>query len=113
MFVLKKNGSYTWPVNFSIPSDGGKHEKKTFELNFKRISQTKLKEYLEKIEKEKASDEDFCREVITGWKGIQDEDGNEISFSESALDELLDFPVLAKEIVTTYIKSLDGAKVKN
>ena len=113
MFVLNKNGSYSWPVIFSVPADGGKVEKKSFEVTYKRLPQSKLKKVLDEVEESKVTDIDFCKDVVIGWKGIQDEDGNELQFSESSLESLLDYPMLAKTLVLTYIESLSGAKAKN
>lgn len=113
MFVLNKSGTYSWPINFSIPSDGGKQEKKPFDVIFKRLPQSKIKELIDGADVGKVNDNDFCKEVIVGWKGIQYEDGGDVPFSVSSLDDLLDYPMLAKAIVTTYLDSLAGAKVKN
>jgi len=72
-----------------------------------------LRELGEAIQTEEASDQDIAREVLVGWAGITDDDGEEVPFSKAALERLLDIPMLATAIVTTYFKSLQGAKAKN
>ncbi len=110
MFKLNTNGHYSWPVEISVPIDGGVHEKQVLDVKFKRLPQSKIQELLSN---EESSDNKFCKEIIVGWKGVCDESGNEIPFSNEALDNLLDFPQLAKKIVVTYLSSLSESKLKN
>lgn len=111
MFVLKKDSSYVWPVTVSSPVSGGKFEKQTFDLTFKRLAQSRLKDVLNaEVE---ISDAEFCREIVLGWAGIKDESGSDVPFSVAALDELLEIPALGKQIVNAYLESLAPAKTKN
>lgn len=115
MFVLNQSATYTWPVEISFPTNGGKHEKQSFDVVFKRLTQKRLKEYLEAVDtgNDKLNDETFCREVLAGFKGIVDDKGEEVPFSEEALDALLNIPSVAKAIVMAYLASIAGAKAKN
>lgn len=110
MFKLSKSESYTWPVVVEVPQSGGKFGKETFDAEFKRLSQSDLKGM---IEREGATDSDFCREIMIGWKGITDGSGAEVPFSLSARDELLDVPTVARAIAEAYLSSVSGAKRKN
>jgi len=112
-FVLKQDDRFTWPISFDVPVDGGRHQRQTFDGEFVRLSQSRLRELGEAIQTEEASDQDIAREVLVGWAGITDDDGEEVPFSKAALERLLDIPMLATAIVTTYFKSLQGAKAKN
>jgi hypothetical protein len=112
MFVLSKSGSYSWPVEIETPSSGGKHEKHSFDAEFKRLPQSKVKELLDSSVEEN-SDKPFVKAVMIGWKGIADEKGQEIPFSQEALEDLLEVPQAAKQIVFAYMKSIGGSKVKN
>jgi len=51
--------------------------------------------------------------VLIGWAGVTDDDGKDIPFSQSALQQLLDVPMLAAAITLAYFESLQGAKRKN
>ena len=48
-FVLKQADTYKWPVSHDMPVDGGKHARYTFDAEFKRITQTRIREIDEQI----------------------------------------------------------------
>lgn len=122
MFKMTKSASYYWPVAFTTPADGGKFEKQTFDAQFKRITQSRFQELLgisaaaneeADEQKEKMTDSLFVREVTVGWRGINDDAGNEIVFSEGALADILEVPGVARAMVMAYVESFSGAKIKN
>jgi len=104
-FVLKQSGTYSWPVAFDLPIDGGRHERQTFDGEFKRLPQSKIGP-MDQIT-------DIARDVLVGWSGINDDHGKEIPFSQKALDELLEVPFLAIAVLKAYMDSIKGAKRKN
>lgn len=111
MFKIAQSQTYKWPVSFQTPTDGQKYETQTFDAEFKRIPQSRLQEIA------KAGDaitsEDVVREVLVGWKGILDDSG-EVPFSVSALENLLEVPLLTSAIVNAFFDSISGAaKRKN
>lgn len=110
MFILKKEASYYWPVKITQPTGNGATEKSTFDIHFKRISQSRLKEAINSPE---ANDVDFAKEVVIGWRGVHDEEKKEIQFSESAFADVLEIPGVAAAISTAYLESISGAKAKN
>ena len=112
-FVLKQSDTYTWPVSFEIPVDGGRHERHSFDGEFKRLPQSRIREIGKLIEDGEILDGAVAAEVLVGWVGVTDADGKEIPFSQKALEQLLDFPLLATAIVMGYFASLQGAKRKN
>jgi hypothetical protein len=112
-FVLKQSDSYSWPVTFELPVDGGRHEKQSFDVQFKRMPQKWIRDIAKKIDTEEVIDVDVAREIVTGWSGVTDDDGKEVPFSQKALDQLLDVPTLAGELVMAYFKATAGAKAKN
>jgi hypothetical protein len=91
---------------------GGKHEKQSFDAEFKRLPQKKVQELVSESIAEN-TDSVFCKEVMVGWKGIQDDDKKEVPFSQEALDELLEVPKMATSIVQAYMASIAGSKIKN
>jgi hypothetical protein len=113
MFVLSQSQSYFWPVEIEMPVSGGKFEKSTFDAEFKRLAQSRIKEILKQLGESDYGDSDLCKEVLVGWKGILDENKAEVPFSESARDQLLDVAVVAGCIVKAFFASLNGAKRKN
>jgi len=112
-FVLKRSGSYSWPVYFDIPVDGGRFERQTFDCEFKQLSQSRIREISESIGSEDLTDADVAAEVLQGWSGVTDDAGKEVPFSQKAMEDLLEVPMLASAIVLAYFESLQGAKRKN
>jgi hypothetical protein len=109
-FVIKKGSTYRWPVSFKMPVDGGKYDNCTFDVDFKRLPESRLKEVLST---ENASDVAFAHEIIVGWFGVKDESGQDIVFSDTALAAALETPGLASAIVKSYLESIAGARIKN
>jgi hypothetical protein len=124
-FVLKQSATYVWPVTFRMPTDGGKYEKQSFDAEFKRLPQSRINEVqvevqarLKAAERGEAfetdiSDISIADEVLMGWAGVVDGDGDEVPFSETAKAELLNVPGLAGSIIEAYFESVQGKKAKN
>jgi hypothetical protein len=124
-FVLKVDDSYSWPVPFDLPIDGGRHERRSFDARFKRLPQSRIDELLEAGQRRVAAmragepldgmvdDASVARELVIGWSGITDEVGEEIPFSAKALEQLIEVPMVAQAIVQAWGNSLQGAKRKN
>lgn len=113
MFIISQKSSYTWPVTVEFPVDGGKVEKQTFDAEFKRIPQTRINEIHEVVQKGQTSDPELAREVLIGWSGVNDGNGEAVPFSEGMRDQLLDIPLVAAAVVMAWLNSLSGAKRKN
>jgi hypothetical protein len=112
-FVLKQSDSYVWPVTVEIPVDGGRHDKQTFDAEFKRLPQHRNNAIVDEAREGSITDQDLCDEILIGWSGINDEDGKPLPFSDKMKTQLLDIPGVAAAIVFAYISSLQGAKRKN
>ena len=59
------------------------------------------------------SDQSIADELLVGWSGVVDGDGDEILFSEELKEQLLDIPTVAAAIIVAYFDSLTGSKAKN
>jgi hypothetical protein len=117
-FVLKQSDTYTWPVAFDVPVDGGRHERQTFDGEFKRLPQSKIGPMVAELQRlEDLGDLDRITEiagdVLVGWSGISDDQNKEIPFSQNALQQLLEVPFLAVAVLKAYMDSIKGAKRKN
>src|SRR5690349_19181307 len=112
MFKQSQSQTYTWPVTFELPASGGKFEKHTFDAEFKRLPQSRLRE-IQTAGSEAADDVTFAQEILVGWKGVQDESGQEVPFSVGARDAVLDVPGVATAVVLAFIQSIHGGKRKN
>ena len=124
-FVLKQSSSYSWPVSVKLPADGGKFEKQTFDAQFKRLPQARINEIQVDVQTRiKAAerneplegginDQSIADELLIGWDGVVDGDGDAVTFSEAVKQQLLDIPTVASAIIVAYFESLAGVKTKN
>tara|TARA_R100000781_G_scaffold114551_1_gene85642 strand:- start:1280 stop:1624 length:345 start_codon:yes stop_codon:yes gene_type:complete len=111
--VLDQDDTYSWPCSIELPIDDGKYQKHSFKCVFKRLKQSRIKELLDLVAKGDVSDQEVCNEVLAGWSGIEDKDGNEVRFNKTTFKQLIEVPLIATEIGTAYFKSITGAKTKN
>jgi len=121
-FVLKQSATYTWPITLVLPIDGGRREKHTFDGEFRRLPQTRINEIIRQArlqergklaDDEELQDQDAAKEILAGWINVVDDKGEEVPFSEAALNQLLEIPTVAGQIVRTWFESLEVAKRKN
>lgn len=113
MFVLSQSESYTWPVTVEFPVDGGRFDKQSFDAEFRRLPQARIREIWDLIQSGDLTDDELCSEMLTGWAGIQDAKGNEVPYSEKAKTDLLNVPLVAAAIVSSWLDSLSKGKRKN
>lgn len=106
-FVLKKVSTYKWPVEVSIPVDGGKFKKETFTAVFKKMSRSAFNDLID------MGDDALVDEIIEGWEGIKDEDGEEVPFCAGTKKELFDDPYVLRALIQSYTDSITGATEKN
>lgn len=124
-FVLKQSDSYTWPVSIKLPANGGKRERQTFDAEFKRLPQSRINEIQREVQQrvkanekgedtgEGVSDQSIADEILVGWDGIVDGDGEPVPFSNAVKAQLLDVPMMAGALVAAYFESLVEQKRKN
>ncbi len=127
-FVLTQTATYSWPVSFDMPIDGGRFRRETFEAVFKRLPQSRVEEIMSAEQEVRIAAERgtgdlktllpviraHAAEVVVGWSGIKDVDGGEdLPFTQSALEQLLEVPMMAGTILQAYGESLQKARVKN
>jgi hypothetical protein len=124
-FVLKQSDSYTWPVSIKLPANGGKRERQTFDAEFKRLAQSRINEIQREVQlrikatergedvPDGVSDQSIADEILVGWDGIIDGDGEPVPFSNTVKAQLLDVPMMAGSLVAAYFESLVEQKRKN
>ncbi len=124
MFILKKEATFTHPIVFFTPADGGTQNKETFDAVFKIIPQSRINEIGIQAQKkqkeldqgifdgEKISDYMIAEEVLVGWDGITDGD-KEVPYTPATKKQLLDIPLLANTLVTEYLNVVAQQKTKN
>ena len=119
--VLKDSDSYSWPITYRQPVSGGRREKQEFEAEFKRLPQSRINEIQELAQKRidndssagDISDLSIADEVLVGWEGIVDSDGEAIPYSKGSKAQLLELPMMAGCLIEAYFNSLVEEKRKN
>ncbi len=124
-FVLKQSDSYTWPVSIKLPANGGKRERQTFDAEFKRLPQSRINEIQREVQlrikatergedvPDGVSDQSIADEILVGWDGIIDGDGEPVPFSQASKAMLLDVPMMAPALINAFFESLVELKRKN
>lgn len=102
-------GTYTWPVKVFIPMDGGKRkEAGTFKATFNRFKRGE-----DPTEDGELSAVDMFKKLLSGWEGVQDDDGVEIPFNDENLGKMLEIDIFSIAILDAYRESIGQAKEKN
>tara|TARA_R100000742_G_C4246882_1_gene65676 strand:- start:415 stop:789 length:375 start_codon:yes stop_codon:yes gene_type:complete len=124
MFILKKEATFTHPIVFYTPADGGTQQEETFDAVFKIIPQSRINEIgvqAQKKQKEldegifdgvKISDYMIADEILVGWDGITDGE-KPIPFTTATKKQLLDIAGLANILVEKYFNEVTKQKTKN
>jgi len=113
MFKLNQSKTFRWPVEVKLPADGGRFDAHEFDIDFNRLSQSRIVQILELIASGEAKGKDVTRELVAGWARVHDAEGKDIPFSSDALDRLLEVPGLGAAINDTFIQAIRGQKAKN
>lgn len=108
MFKISQSRTFTSPVNFKIPADGGTHQSGSFVAEFKRLTVSEMRDLPKDV-----SDAEVARRVVVGWNEVADDDGKPLTFSAEAFDKLLDIIGVAPAVVRTFFEAVTGAQEKN
>jgi hypothetical protein len=113
MFVMKKRESYFWPVEYSVPVDGGKYDKQIFEAEFKMLDQSRFDALAEQAGLQAVDDNDFLDEVLLGWRNVKDENGEDAPHNALHRKVLLNLPNMRQTLISAFFESMQGAARKN
>lgn len=115
MFKIASKPTFKWPIKFKVIDDNGRYSTVSFTGEFKRLSQTEVNELLDKLRDEAAdfNDVKLCKDILVGFTDVKDEDNNDLTFDETALEMVLDVPGAASNIAKTFFEALSGAREKN
>nr|BAR26612.1 unnamed protein product [uncultured Mediterranean phage uvMED]BAR26666.1 unnamed protein product [uncultured Mediterranean phage uvMED]BAR26736.1 unnamed protein product [uncultured Mediterranean phage uvMED]BAR26785.1 unnamed protein product [uncultured Mediterranean phage uvMED]BAR26808.1 unnamed protein product [uncultured Mediterranean phage uvMED] len=113
-FILDDlDDTFEWQVKLLIPTKN-KRRTETFNGIFKRISQERYNEIARLQDEEAYSNEDVVREIMIGWTDMQDKEGNELPFTITRLNKLLDVFGVAGYILKAFGEAYTGGlKRKN
>lgn len=105
---LKQSDTFCWPVTVSIPKDGGGFERGTFDAVFKRLPRSQSEDVATRVMSGELSGIDAVRQILAGWKGVIS-DGEEVPYSESNRELLLEIPGVALAIFRVFTEANSGA----
>lgn len=112
MFKIVQTTSYKWPVEFKIPTDGGRFANHSFDAEFKRLTRDEVEALRNRFTDPDTNVADLAREIVVGWDGVSDDSGA-IPFSVSALNRVLEIQGVAPAIVGSFLASCYGVERKN
>ena len=134
MFKLDLSKTFKWPVKFAVVDGNGRQQSHEIKLDFKRVTAEESKRILADIQQaeidRKANEEegivkspreqveseaDFLLQVVTGWEGVADENGQALDFNRDNLIALINaVPNLIGEIwAAFFLATSGGQKRKN
>lgn len=109
MLKIIKNPEFTTAVKVQIPTSGG-HTEASFNARFKVLTVSET-EAFNMLSTEGTSD--YLRTILIGWDGVIGDEGEPISFSDEARDQLIDIPYVRVAILSSYNSAMLGAKRGN
>ena len=113
MFKIGSTESYSWPVKIILPADDGKTLEQDFTAIFRRVKQSEIDDFFAMLEAGKMTDRQIVQSVLIGWKNIVDDSANQIPYSESLRDQILEGAGVATQIGAAFLSSLKAGRVKN
>jgi len=105
MFKIGQTDRFSYPVSVEIPGDNGKRQNYTFDAIFKRISREEFVDITTRATAGELKDPDLVADVLLGWRGIQDEDGNDLPFSEANREMVLNIWPVMPAVVSAFLES--------
>jgi hypothetical protein len=127
-FILDQANSYSWPVEFDLPGNGGRRVRQSFDAEFRKIDQADVEEIIAGVRRRESLQENgqevpeelegfdpvtIARDLMVGWSGIKGADGEDVPFTDATVMRVLRTPTVAVMIVRAWVDSLAGKKSKN
>jgi hypothetical protein len=106
-FKITRTPTYKVPVKVEIPNEKGKKDVETITAIFNRIGLERLNELKD------VKHPEVLREVLAGWEGVVDDDGEEVPFTEANRLAMFDIPQAFDALVAAFWNSIFGAKKGN
>lgn len=109
-FKMAQSDTYKTKVDVETTTESGKKEKSTFNVMFKRLTQTELTEL---VNTENLTFEELMAKVLTGWDGLIDSENEPVDFNEANRVALFDIPQARFALREAYWESARAGKQKN
>ncbi|ELR65843.1 hypothetical protein C942_00930 [Photobacterium marinum] len=106
--LVKERKVKNWPVKISVPMDGGEVRTCDMTLDFKLVDSDEFRQLSTQ------GDSKLFSEVVTGWSGIQGEDGESLPFNPDNLASACLNQHFTAGALSAYMKAMSGtASTKN
>lgn len=105
MFKLGKSDRFLYPVKVEIPGEDGRTRTESFDALFRRASREEFQAKMEDAKTGELDDLTLAREVLLGWRGVQDEDGRELEFSATNCELLLNVWPVCPAVVQAWLEA--------
>jgi len=127
-FILDSASTYSWPVEFDVPANAGRRVRQSFDAEFRRIDQDEVEQIVAGVRRREALQEDgqelpdelecfdpvsVAGDLLVGWSGIKDANGDEVPFTDATVTRVLKTPTVAAMVVRAWAESIAGSKRKN
>ena len=108
-FVRKKTKVYPWPIEIKTPSETkiGEFDTTSFTGKFIRLSRSQLNDF------ESATEFEALKKVLSGWDGVNEEDGTSIEFNDKNLKEFSEDIDFVAGVLDAFKKFYANAQLGN
>jgi hypothetical protein len=111
MFKITKSPTFWNTVTFEETDEQGRKVTRAFECQYKRLTVDEIKDLSEKIRKDESGDAGYARELVVGWRGVEDDSGP-VECNAGNIDLAIQRGV-ASAMVSSFFDGYPKAKQKN
>jgi hypothetical protein len=105
---------FWWTVRIPSPSDND-YTVAELDVLFAPVGQDKLDRIRGiglRDDETPPTDAQICQRVVRGWRGLKNEQGEDVPFAPEALEQLLRAPMVRSAIVATYLAAMSGTAAR-
>ncbi|MBZ4022198.1 hypothetical protein CKO11_06975 [Rhodobacter sp. TJ_12] len=119
-FVMVKKHLYWWPVTVRMPDpeNAGQFVEQSFEMQFEAQSREAVLDHQERYtalttDRERIeADKEQMRAVCRSWRGIVDEEGADVPFTQARLDDAVGLPWFRTGVMRAIAEASFGQEAK-
>lgn len=112
-FKLALSATYSAEVTVEYLGEDGKPVKQKFTAIFKRKTQEEQDSLRDRLQKGDLGDRAFLQEVMVGWQGVLDADGDELEFTPENFEMAMNVHPMQPCTVRAWFDSQSGARRGN
>lgn len=105
MFKIGKKDEFWYPVRVESPDENGKPRTETFDAQFRRYTREQFADVMERAGSGSMDDLALARDVLIGWRNVQDDDGGALAYSDDNREILLNVWPVLPAVVSAWIEA--------